>query len=317
MNTQGEDKDLEIEVEIDGADDAQDVEGIKGVEDTGDKAKTPHDQEAAAKPDAPDGMEDDSDLSDVSERVKKRINKLRWEFHEQKRAREAAEHEAAAAKAYAESLKTEAERVRKTLETGETVLVSQAKARVDSQLVQVRAEFRQAYESGDAEALANAQQKMVKLQVEKDRLDNFRPRPQAPLPQAPQPRETQQAPDPKAAAWVARNAWFTEDPAMRGFALGVHGQLVAEGVDLSSDTYYARIDAAVKQRFPEKFDVAAKEDKVQPRRPATVVATSERNTGQSPRKVTLSPAQVATARRLGVPLEAYAKQLLEIERRDR
>lgn len=254
---------------------------------------------------------DDDDLTQHSESVQKRIKKLKFEFHEERRRKEEAEREREAAVQYAQGAKTEADRLRKNLSEGEGVLITQAKARNESELTQIKAAYKQAYDAGDSDAVIEAQSAMIKLQTEADRIENWKPRPtEEPKQAAPAPRPRPPEPDSKAKDWVSRNPWFTEDKPMERYAMLVHQELVEEGVDSSSDSYYSRIDSAMRQRYPDKFDDVVVEDKPQ-RKAGSVVAPSGRNTATSRTTIKLSSSEAAIAKRLGVPLKDYAAQKMK------
>ena len=254
---------------------------------------------------------EDDDLEKHSESVQKRIKKLKFEFHEERRRKEEAEREREAAIQYAQNAKTEADSLRKNLSEGEGVLITQAKARNESESSQAKAAYKQAYDSGDSDAVLEAQSKMIKLQAEADRIDNWKPRPEA-APKQADPAQRPRAPEPdkKAQAWVAKNPWFTEDKTMERYAMLVHQELVEEGVDSSSDTYYNRIDVAMRQRYPDRFD-DVEEDRKPQRQAGSVVAPSGRNTATSRTTVKLTSSEAAIAKRLGVPLKDYAAQKLK------
>lgn len=294
-----------IEVELDGDDDLE----IEVQDDTPEPDK--------GKPKAPETEveskgADDDDLEGYSDSVKKRINKLKFDQHAERRAKEEAVRLREEAISYAEKIRKENEQLRKAYAEGETVLVGQTKARLESELTSARAAYKSAYESGDADAVLAAQEKLLKLQVENDRVQNYRPRPvqqQAPAPQqqaAPQIAK----PDDRAMQWAEKNAWFMKDKAMTGFAMGIHEDLVAQGIDPKSDLYYSKIDDAVRRTFPDRFDDGQVEEKAPRRQTGPVVAPAARST-KAPRKVVLTSSEAALAKRLGVPLKVFAAQKLK------
>jgi hypothetical protein len=294
-----------IEVELDADDDLE----IEVQDDTPEPDK--------GKPKAPETEveskgADDDDLEGYSDSVKKRINKLKFDQHAERRAKEEAVRLREEAISYAEKIRKENEQLRKAYAEGETVLVGQTKARLESELTSARAAYKSAYESGDADAVLAAQEKLLKLQVENDRVQNYRPRPvqqQAPAPQqqaAPQIAK----PDDRAMQWAEKNAWFMKDKAMTGFAMGIHEDLVAQGIDPKSDLYYSKIDDAVRRTFPDRFDDGQIEEKAPRRQAGTVVAPAARST-KAPRKVVLTSSEAALAKRLGVPLKVFAAQKLK------
>lgn len=255
---------------------------------------------------------DDDDLEGYSESVKKRINKLKFDQHAERRAKEEALRLREEAIAYAEKIRKENEELRKAYAEGESVLVNQAKARVESQLAVAKAKYKAAYESGDADAVLAAQEDLLKLQVEHDRVSNYKPRPVQPSAPVPtQPAQPQIAkPDDRAMKWAEKNTWFMTDKAMTGYAMGVHEDLVAQGIDPKSDLYYSRIDEAVRRTFPDKFADGSTEEKAPRRQAGPVVAPAVRST-KAPRKVVLTSSEAALAKRLGVPLKVFAAQKLK------
>tara|TARA_R110000772_G_scaffold37085_1_gene88322 strand:+ start:2271 stop:2930 length:660 start_codon:yes stop_codon:yes gene_type:complete len=148
--------------------------------------------------------DDDADLGKHSESVQKRIKKLKFEYHEERRRKEAADREREAAVQYAQQIKGENDRLRKNLNEGESVLITQAKARIASELVGAKAAYKAAYEAGDADAVLDAQEKLMKLQNESSRVDNWTP-PKQQQEAAPVPKATHvPEPDPRAKAWVEK-----------------------------------------------------------------------------------------------------------------
>jgi hypothetical protein len=271
------------------------------------------------KPRRPDGVEpdlpDDNELESYSEGVKKRISKLKFEFHEERRRKEEAERIREEAIRYAEAQRKEAETLRKQLTEGQGVVVSQAKARVESQLEQAKSAFKSAYEAGDADAMLNAQTKLTELQNEMYRLANYvppakasTPAPQVSPPAAASPQVAR--PPQRALEWAQKNTWFQTDSEMTGYAFGVHERLVKSGIDPNSETYYTEIDSAMQSRFPEKFGEPDREVKTQARQAGSVVAPAARSS-KTPRKIVLTQSAVALAKRLGLTPEQYAAQLMK------
>lgn len=271
------------------------------------------------KPRRPEGAEpdlpDDDELENYSDGVKKRISKLKYEYHEERRAKEEALRIREEAVRYAEQTRKDAESLRKQLSEGQTVVVSQAKARVETQLEQAKAAFKQAYEAGDADALLEAQSKLANLNNEMHRLSSYKPAPaqeSTPAPQqAPATSSPQVAKPPeRALEWAQKNPWFQKDTEMTGYAFGVHERLVKSGIDPNTETYYTEIDSAIRSRFPEKFD-DAEEVRTQQRQAGSVVAPTARSTSKNPRKIVLTTTQVALAKRLGLTPQQYAAQLMK------
>lgn len=256
---------------------------------------------------------DDDEIQSYSEGVQKRIKQLKFEYHEERRRKEEAARLQEEALRYAQQVKAENENLRKTLAEGEGVLVNQAKGRVAAELDKAKAAYKAAYESGDSDALIDAQERLSALQAEKMRYDSYRPQQrqqQAPQPQYAQPQPRVPRPDDKALDWAKKNPWFEQDSEMTGYAYGLHEKLVRSGVDPRSDEYYNQIDRAVRRVFPDRFDGGKIEEAAPHRQAGNVVAPAARS-GKTPRKVQLTSTQVALAKRLGLSNEQYAAQLLK------
>ena len=296
-----------IEVELDGDDDLE----IEVQDDTPEQDKGKP-KAAEAETESKSGADDD-DLEGYSDSVKKRINKLKFDFHAERRAKEEAARLREEAISYAEKIRKENESLRKAYAEGETVLVSQTKARVASELDAARKEYKTAYESGDADAVLAAQEKIIRLQSEHQRVEAYKPRAaeETAPPKAPQQAAPQVAkPDDRAMKWAEKNTWFMKDKAMTGFAMGLHEDLVGQGIDPTSDLYYSKIDDAVRRTFPDRFDDGQVEEKAPRRQTGPVVAPAARST-KAPRKVVLTSSEAALAKRLGVPLKVFAAQKLK------
>jgi hypothetical protein len=269
----------------------------------------------------PEGVEpeipEDDEIASYSESVQKRIKKLKYEFHEERRAKEEAARMRDEAIAFAQKEREEKARLQRMLEEGEGVLMSQAKQRLAVQLEKAKADFKAAYEMGDADAMAEAQSKLSELKNEEYRVNSYRPpqrSPQAAQPQAQQPaRPAPAPPSPKAQEWAQKNSWFMRqgDEDITALAMGVHEKLVRSGVAPDTDQYYTQIDAAVRRAFPERFADAPDEVKPQRRQAGNVVAPAGRSSSQTPRKVVLTSTQVALAKRLGLTPQQYAAQILK------
>ena len=255
---------------------------------------------------------DDDEIQSYSEGVQKRIKQLKFEYHEERRRKEEAARLQEEALRYAQHIKAENDRLRKTLHEGEGVLVNQAKGRVTAELDKAKAAYKAAYESGDSDALIEAQERLTALQAEKMRYDSYRPQQPQPaqVPQYAQPQIQPPRPDAKALDWAKRNPWFEKDSEMTGYAYGLHEKLVRSGVDPRSDEYYNQIDRAVRRVFPDKFDDGQIEEVAPHRQAGNVVAPAARS-GKKPRKVQLTSTQVALAKRLGLSNEQYAAQLMK------
>jgi len=251
----------------------------------------------------------DEELEAYSESAKKRIKHFTKGYHEERRAKEAALREREEAVHAAQAIAEENRKLKGSLNQGQQALLEQAKKVVANELEEVKREYKAAYESGDSDALVAAQEKMTSVKIKAERVNNFKPAPlqeDKPVVQTPQHATTDQ----KAAAWQRENDWFGSDDEMTSFALGLHNKLVKSGVDPQSDEYYEKVNSRVRQVFPEKFDSEETADApTQRTNKQNVVAPATRST--APRKVVLTQTQVNIAKRLGVPLELYARKVAE------
>ena len=258
------------------------------------------------------------ELDSYSEEVRKRIEKFTKGYHDERRAKEAALREREEALRIAQAIIEENKKLKGSLNKGQEVLIQQAKAATELEMEKAKRKFKEAYDAGDAEALAEAQEALTAAKIKSDRINNFKPAPLQEEQKGVEPQPTVQAPraDTKALAWQENNRWFGNDEEMTSFALGLHQKLVKSGVDPRSDEYYERIDSRMRQVFPDAFSTSPDDsDKVErpSRAKASVVAPATRSTGS--KKITLTQTQVNIAKRLGVPLELYAKKVAEEARK--
>ena len=247
------------------------------------------------------------ELEDYSEGVQKRIAKLTKKWREAERQKEAALDWAKKVKDEQESLKTK-------LSTIEPNYVTAMEGRVTSGLQAAQAALSKAREAGDLNAEVEAQKMIAKLGVEEARVANLKKQTETKskevvssptLDQAIAP--TRQAPDPKAEEWAEKNPWFGTDNAMTYTAFDLHKKLTEEeGFDAQSDEYYAEIDKRMRLDFPHKFGTT---ESTVTTKPTQTVASAKRSVNPSRKTVRLTPSQVTIAKKLGVPLEEYAKQL--------
>ncbi len=265
---------------------------------------------------APEDPSED-ELSQYSESVRKRIQKFTKGYHDERRRAEAALREKEEALKLAQAIIEENKRLKGSVNKGQEALINQAKFSVGLELEQAKKKFKEAYDSGDAEAIVEAQEVLGKAQIKAERLANFKPAPLQVEEKGVEQQQIVQAPssDNKALAWQRQNRWFGSDDEMTSFALGLHQKLVKGGVDPQSDEYYERIDSRMRQVFPDAFDSSEDTEKVEKptRAKASVVAPATRSTAS--KKVVLTQTQVNIAKRLGVPLELYAKKVAEEARK--
>ena len=252
--------------------------------------------------------ENKKELEEYSEGVKKRIAKLTKKMREAERQKEAALE-------YAQGVKAEADRTKSKLSTMEPSYMTAMEGRVKSGLQASAAKLAAAREAGDIAAEVEAQKEIARLGLEEARVEMMRkkadaeskqkPVKQPSLNEAVQPKAI--SPDPRAEAWAEKNEWFGKDNAMTYTAFDLHKTLTEEeGMDPSSDEYYTEIDKRMRIDFPHKF--ATTDNKVTTK-PTQTVASAKRSVNPGRKTVRLTPSQVTIAKKLGVPLEEYAKQL--------
>ena len=251
----------------------------------------------------------EDDLSEYSESVKKRISKLTNRFREEERQRQAAV-------TYAESVKKQNEELKARLDKLDTNYVGEFDNRVTAQAQAAKEAYKKALESGDADALYEAQQNVARIAMEEaslkklkaEREEQAQVAKEAP-PQQPQ-QKTQPKPDPRAERWAQDNEWFGQDQTMTYAAFGVHKTLIEqEGFDPNTEDYYTELDKRMRTEFPHKFSDTRTQSSTP--RVASAGATASRSTTKGKRTVKLTPSQIAIAKRLGVPLEEYAKHVKE------
>jgi hypothetical protein len=279
------------------------------------------------KPSAPPEEVTDEELENYSDKVKKRIQHFSKGYHDERRAKEQALREREELERFAKVLVDENQKLKGSVDKGHNALIESAKVQVQNELTSARQKYKTAYESGDSDAIIAAQEALNAAQMRVDKVNNLKPRTSQPadgalqaqgnnVQQQQKPPATQpQVPrDEKAESWRAENTWFGSDDEMTAFALGYHNKLVREGVDPRSDDYYERVNARMRMKFPENFDEDI-DDEPEPqkvKKAANVVAPATRST--APLKVRLSDTQVALAKKLGVPLADYAKQVALLRR---
>ena len=249
----------------------------------------------------------DEELESYTESAKKRLKHFTKGYHEERRAKETAIREREEAIRAAQVIFEENKKLKGSLNQGQQALLEQAKKVVANELNDAKKQYKDAFESGDSDALVNAQEQLTTIKMKSERVNNFKP---APVKEDAPVAQIQQPVDEKAILWTRSNDWFGSDDEMTSFALGLHNKLVKAGVDPRSDEYYDKVDARVRQVFPEKFNSEQTADApTQRTNNRNVVAPATRST--APRKVVLSQSQVNIAKRLGVPLELYARKVAE------
>jgi hypothetical protein len=261
------------------------------------------------------------ELAQYSKEVRDKIDAYRKIYHDERRKAEAADRERQAAIDAAKKLYEENKALKGKVNTTEAVAVDSFKTSAEQELAMAKKEYRDAYESGDAEKLVEAQEKMTAAKIKLDRAfdatENLNRRKalqeQENEVKIPQQLEQPVVRDQKAASWQERNPWFGQDDEMTSLALGLHEKLVKENgmAYATTDEYYKRIDETMRKRFPENFEEIIEEKNKARTKPSTVVAPANRST--SSKKVTLKTSQLAIAKKLGLTPEQYALELLKME----
>ena len=251
--------------------------------------------------------EEDPGLAEYSEKVQKRIKKLTFQ------AKEAERRERAAVE-YAKGLKNKYESIEKKFEDTDTNYLKEYDARIDSEREKAKSELKIALDSQDADQIMEAQDKLTKLAVEKEKVSmsladketkkkEVESQPATQPAEQPQPQISQRAQD-----WASENEWFGSDRVLTSAAMGIHEDLLGEGIDAESDEYYNQINKRMKEYFPQKFATST-EEKTKATPVQNVASVSRRSGGR--KSVKLTKSQVVIAKKLGVPLEEYAKYVKE------
>ena len=251
---------------------------------------------------------EDPSLQDYSEKVQKRIKRLTFQ------AKEAERRERAAVE-YAKGLKNQFDNSEKKFQETDTNYLKEYSARVDSERDKARSELQVALDSSDSTLIMEAQDKLTKLAVEKEKVsmtlaskesknNEVESQPVEAPTQAPQPRISDRAQD-----WATDNEWFGSDRVLTSAAMGIHEDLLQEGIDAESDSYYNQINKRMKEYFPQKFAESSTEEKTKAAPVQNVASVSRRSGGR--KSVKLTKSQVVIAKKLGVPLEEYAKYVKE------
>ena len=248
--------------------------------------------------------EDKDELQDYSDGVQKRIAKLTRKMREAERQREEAVQ-------FAQAAKLDKDRMESKLSNLDKSYVKEFESRVTTNMDAARQALRVSIEAGDVDGQVAAQEQIAKLAQDASRLGALKtlneeaPKKERPVYQAPTPRRQQT--DPKAEAWARDNSWFGSDSAMTHTAFDLHKTLVEqEGYDPQSDEYYVEVDKRIRLEFPHKFGKVEQ----QTSKPTQNVASATRSSKTGRKTVRLTPTQVTIAKKLGVPLEEYAKQLI-------
>jgi len=289
-------------------------------DDTKSEDTTEEPAEQPAEQPAVEADQQKAEMDEYSEGVQKRIAKLTRKMREAERQKEEAIQ-------YAQSIQQQAAKVRGQYTNLEGDYAKELADKIETGKIAARAALKEATEAGDVDKQVKAQEAIAKIAMEEQRLASVKNRNEARRAAPPPPQNyaqmAQEMPtqneiynaaqqiDPKAESWSAKNTWFGTDNAMTYTAFDIHRRLVEEeGFDPSSDEYYSEVDKRIRLEFPHKFDTNRDTTSEVGQVPTQTVASAKRPAGKGRRKtVKLTPSQVAISKRLGVPLEEYAKQL--------
>ena len=255
------------------------------------------------------------ELGSVNEAVQKRIAKLTAKMREAERREQAAFE-------YAKGMQSQAQELQQKLVHTDYSRLNEAKSRLDTQQLQLRQIIKKAREEGDIDTETEANQRLSEMTMEQRQVSGWLQQQEhavrnpAPVQEyQPAPQQRQAAPDPRAEDWAAKNTWFGQDRMLTYAAWGIHQELIEkEGVDPASDEYYTELDQRLRSEFPRKFageQSPSSQTRQQRSAPAVAPATRSSGINSARRTVRLSPSQIAIAKKLGVPIEEYAKYVKE------
>ena len=272
------------------------------------------------KPLEEDPEPSDEELEEYSESVKRRIGKMKHGLHDERRAKEAAARERDEAIALSKKLLEEKQALEAKMQQGEEMFISQTKEKVSMTMAEAKRAYKSAYEIGDADAMADAQERMALIALEQKQAEEWGKqaaqrkeiaRQEAErVVQSPQiPKDVVPEPDPEVVEWTEKNPWFGKNMRMTNLAYAIHDELVAEGIDPKRDAseYYTKLNAEMRSTFPD-YEWGDKPKK----RTSSVVAPVNRTTNKAT-KVTLTHSQLAVAKRMGLTPQQYAIEVAKLE----
>jgi hypothetical protein len=275
-----------------------------------DRGRKPLDREVADPTDA--------EIENYTKGAQERIKELTHARHDERRAKEALQREKLELERLAQHMQAENKKLQQYVASGSQQFGEMAKTAAEAEVDKARREYKAAYEAGDSDALVLAQEALTDAKMKVAAAKNFKPTPLQPeedVVQTRQPAPQQVQPDEKTLRWQAKNQWFGSNgfEEVTSFALGLHQNLVNNGIDPRSDEYFERIDARVKSKFPEVFGgTEERKSSDSPKRPTSVVAPAARSSGA--KKIQLTQTQVALAKKYGLTPQQYAAEVAKLER---
>lgn len=260
-----------------------------------------------------------NELDKYSKEAKDKMIQMKRVWNDERRAREEAERERHAAIDAAKRLLDDNNRMKNMINNGTGEYLEAMKNSAKLELNAAKKAYKDAYESGDTERMAEAQEEIAKAALKDDKIKSFKPQAlqeESFNVQIPQQYQSAPKPDERVMDWQSENPWFGQDEEMTASALGLHEKLKRQGVKIGSEEYYATLDKTMRKRFPENFEEseeveAEQKEDVPKAKPKTVVAPATRSTAS--KKVKLKTSQVAIAKRLGLTPEQYVRELLKLE----
>lgn len=315
MTINNEELEDDFEIEIEEGDEPADIV-VEDDTPPEDRNRSPLPKEIVAELDA-------DELEEYSDKVKTRLKQYKKAMHDERREKERAQREINEAVSLAQRALEENKQLKSTMSRGEAALIESYKNSADLEAAAARAAYKEAYDLGEADKLLAAQERLTSAVYKTEELKKYIPTLQTPTPDIQQQGNPvpQTRPDTKTLAWQERNSWWGVDQEMTATALGLHQKLEQQHgkTFTGTDEYWRTIDETMQRRFPEYFGDSEKKTSGNTKptskansKPANVVAPASRST--SPKKIVLTQTQVSLARRLGVTPEAYAKEVLKLEK---
>lgn len=259
------------------------------------------------------------ELEDYSDKVKTRLKQMKKVWHDERREKEREMREKTEALSVAQRIFEENRRLKSTIAQGEQSLLGSYRQTAEFEAAAAKREFKEAYESGDADRLTDAQEKLSQVNYRVQQINNYRPPLQEEYNEVEVPQQQVQIPQPdqKTMAWQERNTWYGTDPEMTASALGLHQKLVNERGPqfVGTDEYWGVVDKTIRRRFSDYFGDEMDNGDIKPntreQKASSVVAPASRT--RSPRKIVLKQSQLVIARKLGLTPEQYARELVKME----
>ena len=262
----------------------------------------------------------DDEIENYTKGAQERIKELTHARHDERRAKEALQREKQELERLATHMQEENKKLKQYVDSGSQQYGVMAKSAAEAELDKARRDYKAAQEAFDTDGIIAAQEALTDAKMKVTAANNFRPvslQNEDTVVQTRQPVQTQVQPDEKTLRWQAKNQWFGAEgfEDVSSFALGLHQNLVNNGVDPRSDEYFERIDARMKSKFPEVFGETQDKPRTgDGKRPASVVASAARSSGT--KKIQLTTTQVALAKKYGLTPQQYAAEVAKLERQN-